>query len=54
MELATGATLEAHIASAPAFVVHHARGDLAKWWLRRTAARDENFIPVVLKSAVAA
>ena len=54
MELATGDTIEDHIASAPAFVVHHARGDLVKWWLRRTAERDENFVPVVLKSAVAA
>lgn len=54
MELATGDTLEQHIASAPAFVRHHARTDLVKWWLRRTAAADENFVPVMLKSARAA
>lgn len=54
MELATGDTLEQHLAGAPAFVVHHARRDLVKWWLRRTAQRDENFVPVILKSARAA
>lgn len=37
MEMATGATLEQHIAAAPAFVVHHARMDLVKLWLRRPA-----------------
>lgn len=51
MELATGATLEAHIAAAPAFVVHHARGDLVKLWLRRAAEADPQFIPLVLASA---
>lgn len=51
MELSTGATLEAHIAAAPAFVVHHARVDLVRLWLRRTAEADPQFIPVVLASA---
>lgn len=50
MELATGATLEAHIAAAPAFVVLHARGGLVKLWLRRTARADVDFIPVILRS----
>lgn len=53
MEMATGATLEAHIDAAPAFVVHHARVDLVKLWLRRTAS-DDGFVPAVLTGAVAA
>lgn len=51
MELATGDTLEQHIAQAPAFVVEHARADLVRIWQRRQAESDQNFIPAVLASA---
>lgn len=54
MEMATCATLDHHIASAPAFVVLHARAELIRIWQRRMAERDENFVPVMLRSAAAA
>jgi hypothetical protein len=40
-----------YLRSIPAFVSHHARAELIKIWMRRTARQDDGFMPAVLTEA---